>query len=270
MNIDFLKKSFAEIPQKTSEIAASNINTYRDFIGNGVAVGKLAEVIIAKMFCNEKSMIHGFSFTFTGKNPPFDIMIYKRNKALDKKVFTDFRRLYEQDFTAFSNAISESIGSDQWCGISLKNYLNEESQLTTNYNIRSICEKELGDEERTYTDKDLIKKLVIKIKESLSHEIILLMNSFPKTKKYQFRLFSLDDIEITTIEFSQKRKHSRFIFGNKTGAVFHVKYGKGQANPFQRGIWIDDLEQLPLLREGVYNESGFAKYILNGALEEHP
>ena len=269
MNVKFVKNAFETIPQETVQIAVSNINAYRDFIGNGVAVGKLAEVIIAKAFCSSAHDIHAFSFAFTGKNPPFDIMVYKRSEALAKETFTDLRRLYEVDFDAFSKAITAEVGSNNWCGLSLKNYLNHESQLTTNYKIRTICEDRLGAEIKTHTDPQTVNEIVTLAMNELSHETILLMNSFPKGKAYQFRLFNLEALSITTIEYSQTKKHSRYIFGNANGAVFHVKYGKGQANPFQRGLWVDDLNQLPLLGEGEYNKTGFAKYILDGSLMHH-
>lgn len=269
MNINFLKNAFGEIPEKKVQTAVSNINAYRDFIGNGVAVGKLAEVIIAEMFSNPKSKINGFSFAFTGKNPPFDIMVYERNTPLEKKDFTDLRRLYEKDYSIFESSITEVVGSKNWCGVSLKNYLNDESQITTNYKVRTLCEKHLGQKEEVFNDKDTVNFLLQSIKEELSHETILLMNSFPKNLSYQFRLFNIDSVRITQIEYVKKTKHSRYVFSNKNGPVFHVKYGKNQANPFQRGIWVDELNQLPLLGGGNYTTSNFAEYILKGALIKH-
>jgi hypothetical protein len=120
-----------------------------------------------------------------------------------------------------------------------------------------------------FDDKETVNFLLESIKEELSHETILLMNSFPENSSYQFRLFNLDSVRITHIEYVQKAKHSRYVFSNKNGPVFHIKYGKNQANPFQRGIWVDELEQLPLLGSGNYTNSKFAEYILKGALVKH-
>ncbi len=267
MNLQFLQTAFAKIPKETIETAVSNINAYRNFIGNGVAVGKLAEVIIARMFTSEG--IHGFSFAFTGKNPPFDIMIYARKEPLARDAFTSLRKLYQINFDTFCKGISKAVGSDQWCGVSLKNYLNHESQVTTNYQIRTICEEMLGEEVRVYKDAATVKGVVDRSKVELSHETILLLNSFPHNKAYQFRLFNLDSLKIATIEFSKKAKHTRYVFGDGSGDIFHIKYGKNQANPFQRGIWIDDLEKLPLLASGSYHQSAFGKYLLDGALRYH-
>lgn len=269
MNIEFLRKAFGRIPAANIEVAVSNVNAYRNFIGNGVAVGKLAEVIVAKMFSNPEAYIHGFSFAFTGKNPPFDIMVYYRKEALPKEAFTSLRRLYEIDFATFCKAIDKAVGSNLWCGISLKNYLNYESQLTTNYKIRTICEETLGTEFKIHNDKKVVEDVLSRAKDELSHESILLLNSFPATMEYQFRLFNLDAIEITRIQFTQKAKHTRYVFGNSGGDIFHIKYGKNQANPFQRGIWVDDLEKLPLLNKGKYTVSAFGRYILDGALIHH-
>jgi hypothetical protein len=269
MNINFLKSAFSEIPKEKLQIAVSNINAYRNFIGNGVAVGKLAEVIVAEMFSNQKSKINGFSFAFTGKNPPFDIMVYERKVPLEKTDFTDLRRLYKTDYSIFESSISKIVGSKNWCGVSLKNYLNHESQITTNYKVRTLCEKHLGQKQMVFKDNDTVNFLLKSIKEELSHETILLMNSFPDTSSFQFRLFNLDSVQITQIEYVEKTKHSRYVFLNKSGPVFHVKYGKNQANPFQRGIWVDELEQLPLLGSGNYTRSNFAEYILKGALLKH-
>lgn len=270
MNIQFLQKAFARVPATSVDTAVSNINAYRDFIGNGVAVGKLAEVIIAKMFSNPSEGVHGFSFAFTGKNPPFDIMVYfRREGALPKDAFTKLRRLYQIDFPTFCRGIDKEVGSNLWCGISLKNYLNYESQLTTNYGIRTICEEMLGTEFKIHTDKGLVGAVLERAKAELSHESILLLNSFPEEMTYQFRLFNLDAVEITQISFIQKAKHTRYVFGNSGGDIFHIKYGKNQANPFQRGIWVDDLEKLPLLHKGNYSVSAFGRYILDGALVHH-
>jgi len=268
MNLKFLNEAFARIPKETIQIAVSNINAYRNFIGNGVAVGKLAEVIVAKMFCNPEENVHGFSFAFTGKNPPFDIMVYQREEALTKEAFTSLRRLYQIDFATFCRAIDKAVGSNNWCGISLKNYLNHESQLTTNYKIRTICEDTLGQDFKTHQG-GLVQEVLEAAKAELSHESILLMNSFPDTRRYQFRLFNLDALPITYIQFTQKSKHTRYVFGNDQGPIFHVKYGKNQANPFQRGLWVDDLDKLPLLNAGTYGQSAFGKYILDGALLHH-
>ena len=49
MNVSLLKERFKAIKQETVDIAVSSINAYRGFIGNGVAVGKLAEPIFAKL-----------------------------------------------------------------------------------------------------------------------------------------------------------------------------------------------------------------------------
>ncbi len=84
MDVSLLKERFTAIKQETVDVAVSSINAYRAFIGNGVAVGKLAEPIFAKLLDAPDEGFFAFHFAFTGKNPPFDVMLYKAKKNRQK------------------------------------------------------------------------------------------------------------------------------------------------------------------------------------------
>jgi len=77
-------------------------------------------------------------------------------------------------------------------------------------------------------------------------------------------------MRITEIEFKKLAKHSRYVFCQDGSPVFHVKYGKNQANPYQRGLWVDDLSKLTILRKGNFQATNFGQYILEGAFRLHP
>lgn len=270
MNVELLKGRFAELPQGLIDTAVSNINAYRDFIGNGVAVGKLAEPIIAQLLNDPSRNMHSFPFVFTGKNPPFDIIVYKAPKEIPRSKFTEVRSLYAQNYSRFHTETTSIVGSGNWCGISIKNYINEAAQISTNYSIREYCESVLGDEEKIYEDQAIVQKIYGHLKSELGHETILFLNSFPDTKTYQFALFDTEGIKITSIEYHRLTKHARYTFRIGKNPIFHLKYGMNQANPYQRGAWVDDLSCLPLLRKGSYVRSDFGSHILRGALEIHP
>lgn len=159
MNVALLKERFVAVRQETVDVAVSNINAYRDFIGNGVAVGKLAEPIFAKLLDAPGQDFHAFHFAFTGKNPPFDIMLYRAKSETPKIRFAQVRQLYSSHFSQFHDAISQIVGGNDWCGISLKNYINEEAQISTNYQIRDLCERELGAVERMIDNSETVKKV---------------------------------------------------------------------------------------------------------------
>ena|SRR5882672_1364314 len=160
MDVSLLKERFKAIKQETVDVAVSSINAYRGFIGNGVAVGKLAEPIFAKLLNAPDEGFYAFHFAFTGKNPPFDVMLYRAKTEIPKGRFTE-------------------------------------------------------------------------------------------------------------IEFKKLAKHSRFVFCQNGSPVFHVKYGKNQANPYQRGLWVDDLSKLTILRRGNFRETNFGEFILEGAFRIH-
>ena len=80
----------------------------------------------------------------------------------------------------------------------------------------------------------------------------------------------LEELGISEIEFKKLAKHSRYIFCQSGSPVFHVKYGKNQANPYQRGLWVDDLSKLAILRKGNFRQTNFGDYILEGAFRIHP
>ena len=270
MDVSLLKERFKSINQETVDIAVSSINAYRGFIGNGVAVGKLAEPIIAKLLSAPEQCFHSFPFVFTGKNPPFDVMLYKAEKEIPRIKFSEVRKLYSSDFEKFHDAISQVVGGNEWCGISVKNYINEEAQISTNYGIRDLCESQLGADERVYADAATVRKMFTTVVKELSHETILFLNSFPATSTYQIAMFDAEEIRITEIEFKKLSKHSRYVFCQDGGPVFHVKYGKNQANPYQRGLWVDDLSKLTILRKGNFRATDFGEYILEGAFRIHP
>jgi hypothetical protein len=271
MDVSLLKDRFKAIKQETVDVAVSSINAYRAFIGNGVAVGKLAEPIFAKLLDAPDEGFFAFHFAFTGKNPPFDVMLYKAEKEIPKTRFGEVRKLYSSDFEKFHDAISEIVGGNNWCGISLKNYLNEEAQVSTNYDIRTLCEEYLGNDEKTHNDPEVINGVLKKVGELLSHETIVCLNSFPKTSEYQFAIFESDKVkDISEIEFKKLRKHARYNFRQNGSPVFHAKYGKNQNNPFQRGLWMDDLSKLTVLLKGKLRETSYGEYVLEGAFRIHP
>jgi hypothetical protein len=270
MNTALLKERFAALPQEEIDVIVSSINAYRAFIGNGVAVGKLAEPIIARLLENREANLFSFPFVFTGKNPPFDIMFYRGAEPIPSERFSNLRKLYSKNFSTFCRATSSLVGGlDNWCGISIKNYINKEAQISTNYAIREFCESRLGNELKTYDDPDLVSEVYAHISAQLSHETILILSSFPNTSKYQFSMFAADEIPITEIEYKKLDKHTRYIFKQNGQPVFHLKYGKNQANPYQRGIWVDDLSKMSILRTGSYRQSDYGNYILNGAFRIH-
>jgi hypothetical protein len=269
MDLSLLKQRFKDIKQETVDIAVSNINAYRGFIGNGVAVGKLAEPIFAKLLDAPEHGFHAFHFAFTGKNPPFDIMLYRASSEITPKRFAEVRGLFASHFTQFHDAISRLVGGNNWCGVSLKNYINEEAQISTNYQIRDLCEVELGKEERMIDDQATVKKVFGMVVGELSHETILFLNSFPASATYQIALFDPEEMRIGEIEYTTKTKHSRYIFCQDKSPVFHVKYGKNQANPYQRGLWVDDLSKLTILRKGNLRATKFGEFIVEGAFRIH-
>jgi hypothetical protein len=270
MNVALLKERFQAIKQETVDIAVSSINAYRGFIGNGVAVGKLAEPIFAKLLDAPDEGFYAFHFAFTGKNPPFDVMLYRAKAEIPKSRFAEVRKHYASDFAKFHDAISEIVGGNNWCGISIKNYINEEAQISTNYGIRDLCETKLGAAERVHDEAATVKEMFNTVAEQLSHETIIFLNSFPKDSTYQIALFDAEEMRITEIEFKKLTKHSRFVFCQNGSPVFHVKYGKNQANPYQRGLWVDDLSKLTILRKGNFRETNFGEFILEGAFRIHP
>jgi hypothetical protein len=273
MDVSLLKERFKAIKPETVEIAVSSINAYRGFIGNGVAVGKLAEPIFAKLLDAPQDGFHAFHFAFTGNNPPFDIMLYRAESEIPKDRFTGFsgfRKLYKSDFSKFQEKISNIVGGIDWCGISLKNYKNKAAQISTNYLIRDLCERELGAVERVIDDPTVVKEMFSKVVGELSHETIIFLNSFPKDSSYQIALFDPQEIRITDIQFKKLKKHSRYIFRQDGKPVFHVKYGKNQNNPYQRGLWVDDLSKLTVLLKGKFRETSYGEYVLDGAFRTHP
>ena len=269
MDVSLLKERFKAIKQETVDVAVSSINAYRAFIGNGVAVGKLAEPIFAKLLDAPEEGFYAFHFAFTGKNPPFDVMLYKAEKEIPKIRFAEVRKLYSSDFTRFHNAISEIVGGNNWCGISIKNYINHEAQISTNYQIRDLCEQALGADEKVHGDAKAVGKMFSTVAGELSHEAIIFLNSFPADSTYQIALFDAEEMRITQIEFKKLAKHSRYVFCQDGSPVFHVKYGKNQANPYQRGLWVDDLSKLTILRKGNFRATDFGEYILGGAFRIH-
>ena len=64
MDVSLLKERFKAIKQETVDVAVSSINAYRAFIGNGVAVGKLAEPIFAKLLDAPNEGFFAFHFAF--------------------------------------------------------------------------------------------------------------------------------------------------------------------------------------------------------------
>jgi hypothetical protein len=48
------------------------------------------------------------------------------------------------------------------------------------------------------------------------------------------------------------------------------KYGKNRNNPYQRGMWLDDLSKLTILRRGNFRKSNFGEFIVEGAFRIHP
>jgi hypothetical protein len=207
---------------------------------------------------------------FTGKNPPFDIMLYRSNTEINSHKFTNLRKLYSDNFESFHKETSNLVGgADNWCGISIKNYINKEAQISTNYAIREFCETRLGNDLKIHDDPNLVSEIYGHISRQLSHETILILSSFPDSSKYQFSLFSPKEIPITEIEYKKLDKHTRYVFRQNGQPVFHLKYGKNQANPYQRGVWVDNLSKMPILRTGSYYKSGFGDYILEGAFRIH-
>jgi hypothetical protein len=269
MDVSLLKERFKAIKQETVDIAVSSINAYRAFIGNGVAVGKLAEPIFARLLNAPDQGFYAFHFAFTGKNPPFDVMLYRAKAEIPARRFAEQRRLFSDDFSSFHDAISGIVGGNQWCGISIKNYINEEAQISTNYQIRDLCEKQFGAVERIVNANEEVQRMFATVVRELSHETILFLNSFPKDSTYQIAIFDPQEIHITDIQFKTMTKHSRYIFQQHGSAVFHVKYGKNQANPYQRGLWVDDLSKLSILRKGKYRATNFGEFILEGAFRIH-
>jgi hypothetical protein len=198
------------------------------------------------------------------------ICLHWQKSAFPKSKFSEVRKLFSSDFSKFHDAITEIVGSNNWCGISVKNYINEEAQISTNYAIRDLCEKEFGAVERIYDNATVVQKMFDAVVNLLSYETILFLNSFPATSNYQIALFDPKEIRITEIEFKKLAKHTRFIFLQNGSPVFHVKYGKNQANPYQRGLWVDDLSKLTILRKGKFRDTMFGDYILDGAFRIHP
>ena len=128
----------------------------------------------------------------------------------------------------------------------------------------------MGEVEQVFDDIKVVDKMFSAVVAELSHETIIFLNSFPDDKKYQIALFDPHEIRISKIEFKKLTKHSRFIFYQEDSPVFHVKYGKNQANPYQRGLWVDDLSKLTILRRGNFRETNFGEFILEGAFRIHP
>lgn len=270
IGVSLLKERFKAIKQETIDIAVSSINAYRDFIGNGVAVGKLAEPIFSKLLNAPDEEFHAFHFAFSGKNPPFDIMLYRAKSEIPKARFVEVKKLYSSDFEKFQDAISSIVGGKDWCGISLKNYKDKAAQISTNYRIRDLCEAELGTVERVIDEASVVKNMFSRVVSELSHETILFLNSFPKDSTYQIALFEPQKIHITDIQFKTFKVHSRYIFRQDGHAVFHEKYGKNRNNPYQRGMWLDDLSKLTILRRGNFRKSNFGEFIVEGAFRIHP
>jgi hypothetical protein len=218
-------------------------------IYNGVAAGKTVELMFSCLIRKYTSFFAN-RLELRNSNESADIVVSEKERFL-----RNLNKIIKKN-----NSLPENV-----LFMSLKNYQKNECQISTGKFrgggfYREHCESVLGDKVKTESE-DLIKKVVGKIKSDLfrSQKTTLSLNAFDDLFVISNMEFASDDIDKIVLEKLRKYKNYRFYSDKCDKYVFEIKYGKNQANPYQRGIWtknigfFDTIKSVPYAEDECFN-----------------
>ena len=225
----------------------SHLSGLREVISSGQGIGKFLEYGFVRMFNRNSLKLECFHMALYNSKIKADILVYEKGKITEEEI-KQLLKQHKNKEKFFLNINKKT----KTLGVSLKNYLNQESQMSTDYVIRDLLEQKINQQDGEETND--VYFFIDYIKNFLKEENILMFNTYDN--KVDIRLIDpsyLDKLKIDKIRYDLKKKHSRYVFMSNGVDVFHSKYGKKTANAFQRGIWIDNMDSFPLLKSEQIN-----------------
>ena len=251
---------FTKIDQhKINRLISMFLDGKGSFFGTGASSGKVFEHMFSMLI--DFTIPNFFTYrldSVNNKNLVADILISKSPKIKNINFITASIR---ENNTINYNKLYKLLDDSPFLELSLKEYVNNQCQISTQYELRELCEEFI--EKNTFCDDLEVVRLVTDEIDNITdnNKIIMSCQFLEKDKKYKFYIYE-GFSRINSIRNVMKRKHDRYEFISNDGVVAHLKYGKKTANAFQRGLWVDDFGFFTCIYKGNYiNMTSYSKAI---------
>jgi plasmid maintenance system antidote protein VapI len=255
---------------------ASNINSIRLTISAGQGVGKFMELAIVLCINTYSKELEAKQLALYNSKIHSDIIIHQKGTITDDHITRTLKKhKTSEDF--FHNLSLQC--NNRVTGASIKNYVNNECQLTTDYSIRASLNEEFGEEDGIIITGERVQHYLGVIKKQLVIDPVLAISTSPEKMEYSMRFIDEDAIDalgidsIATVLPPQRRKgttpHLRFNFKAGNKVIFHSKYGQKTANAFQRGIWIDEIGAFPTFLVRKLRKSTAGQLLLKSLISDN-
>ena len=251
---------FTKIDQKSMDRFVSlYMDVKKNLYGTGASSGKGFEENLSTLV-ELYTGFHACKLDLVNKkNLTADILVSKSPKI---KNFNLINASLREDGTINCKKLYKLLDNNPFLEISLKQYENNECQITTQYDIKELCDNFI--EKNQFCDDleviDLIVNELDKITDG--NKIVMSCQNYPKSNVYRFYVYE-GFSRIEGIKHTKKTKHYRFEFISNGAVVAHFKYGGKQANAFQRGLWVNDFDFFTCIYEGNYKNTTEASDFFN-------
>lgn len=240
---------FAEIKQSNMEKFISMFVDGREHLwGAGGSSGKSFE----QMFSQAVESYTNFfacklEIVNNGKTTT-DVLVSKSPKVRD----TNFIKAnFIKNGLIHYNRLCNFLDNNPFLDISLKQYKNKSCQITTRYDLREFCEKFIK-KDTTCNNQEIIQIVVDELDSMVSgNKIIMSGQFFSKNNTYKFNIYE-GFSRINSIRNTMKQKHDCYELMSNEKVVAHLKYGKGQSDVYQRGLWVNDFNFFTCIYKGSY------------------
>lgn len=244
--------AFTKIDQsKTNRLISMFLDGKGRFFGTGASSGKVFEHMFSMLI---EFTLPGF-FTYrldsvNNKNLTCDILI---SKSPGIKNINFINASIKDDNTINYNKLYKLLNNSPFLELSLKEYVNNACQISTQYGLRELCEKFI--EKNIFCDNLETVRLITDEIDNITdnNKIITSCQFFEKEKKYKFYVYE-GFSRIDSIRNVMKKKHDRYELISNGNVVAHLKYGKKTANAFQRGLWVNDFDFFTCIYKGLYTD----------------
>jgi len=256
---EFLHK-FTKINQESMNWFISlYIDAKNNLYGTGASSGKGFEENLSTLI-ELYTDFYAFKLDLVNKkNLTVDILVSKSPKI---KNFNLINVSLREDNTIDYEKLYKLLDNNPFLEISLKQYENNECQITTQYGIKELCDHFI-EKDQFCNDLEVIDLIVSELdKMTDGNKVIMSCQNYPKNNIYRFYVYE-GFSRIEGIKHVKKTKHYRHELISNGVVVAHFKYGGKQANAFQRGLWVNDLNFFNCIYEGSYENTTEASAFFN-------
>jgi hypothetical protein len=258
--------AFTKIDQsKMNRLISMFLDGKGNFFGTGASSGKVFEHMFSMLI--ELTIPDFFTYrldSVNNKNLTGDILISKSPKI---KNINFINASIKDNNTINYNKLYKLLDDSPFLELSLKEYVNNACQISTQYELRELCEELI--EKNTFCDDLETVRLITDEIDSITdnNKIIMSCQFFEKDKKYKFYIYE-GFSRVDSIRNIMKKKHDRYELISNGNVVAHLKYGKKTANAFQRGLWVDDFNFFTRIYKGLYADMTSYSKAINKITED--